>query len=296
MDLKYIFTYLSTHDKKKDVIQTINYPPALQQGVIEKPDEFDVWLKSIFSKWNKQIARIGTYEGTLYSAIFRCIDPKFVTLTSPEQSKYIQEACTYFVKKINKPDKKKNIFQEFGYNKLDWKKTLLTSLFKNKTESLEIIRFFVDYFEINIILIDSDDQMIQCHYSEYKFCPYKECVIIVRTKTGFDPLIDIKNKKNTWNYNDSFLKEFINKYHKVFVCPTYSKVKDANNVRPFEMMLLREIKIVHKEELQDVFNKDMDLAHLQKYAEKHGVPIKMGKKFISKQMLKDSLKKVLDNE
>jgi len=62
------------------------------------------------------------------------------------------------------------------------------------------------------------------------------------------------------------------------------------------MMLLREIKIVHKEELQDVFNKDMDLAHLQKYAEKHGVPIKMGKKFISKQMLKDSLKKVLDNE
>lgn len=294
MDLTYIFDYIDKNkSKKEDDISILNYPPALLPETTEKPDQFEPWMKSIFIKWNNEVMRMGTINGTMYDAIFYCIDPLFKLLTSQEQKKYVTNVCTLCYKELNKIDKKINMFQDFGYKKLGWKKSTLTYLLKKEQASIEVIRWFVDYFEINIILVDADDQDLQLHYSDGKLCPYKETIIIVRTKTGFDPLIN--NDKYSWNYNDSFLKQFIDKYKTKFICPSYSQTGKDPITRSLELLLLKETKEINQEELQDVFNKDMDLSQLQKYAKKYGIPIKMGKKFRSKQMLKDHLKKIYDS-
>jgi hypothetical protein len=297
MDLKYIHDYLSKNaDKTSTDINILNYPLALQPSTTEKPEQFDQWLKSIFIKWNDDVLRIGTNNGTMYDAIFYCIDQKFSLLTADQQKNHIIMLCTDSYKQLNKKDKKINMFQDFGYKKLGWKKPTLTYLLKKQQTSMEVIRFFADYFDINIIIVDSDDQMIQCHYSDNKFCPYKESIILIRTQTGFDPLISDDIDKHCWNYNDDFFTNFIKTYKNKFVCPTYSQTGKDATTRTFELLKLRELKSIDEEEIQDVFNKDMDLASLQKYSKKYGIPIKMGKKFRTKQMLKDHLKKIYDKQ
>jgi hypothetical protein len=306
--LKSIVEYLNSTDKpdldnaddnkKEENDITLNLPVPLPPGDIEKPEQFSEWLKSIFIQWNNKIQRIGISGGTLYDAIFYCIDSKFENLTPQKQQEYLKNIRTTCYKKLSKSTKKNSnsdkndLFQEYDYVKLGWKKTTIVSIFKNGEQTMEVLRFFTDYFCINIILIDPDDRQIQLHFGHNsKFCPFKETVILIRTKKGADPVISEDIDKRTWNYNDDFFKEFLDKYRKQFICPSYTLNKNEDIYRPFILMKPRDDESDEEiEKITDVLNKSMKLDKIQVYAKKYGISIKMGKKYKTKQMLCEEIK------
>lgn len=203
-------------------------------------------------------------------------------------------------KKKNDKKIKADFFQDHGYKKLGWKKSNILTLLKNGIESLEMIRVLVDYLCVNIFIIDSDDKQIQVHYGiEQSFCPFKETIFLIRTKTGFDPIVGKDVDKKTWNYNDIFFREFINTHKQSFTCPTYSQKENIDQIRDFKMKSIRDIddsSSSDDESLDNVLNKNMKLEQLQKYAKKFGISTKVGKKQKAKQLLYEEIKKRLDDE
>lgn len=287
-----------TDSKRKydpDSLDMINYPKALPHGEQESPETFTPWLKSIFKTWSDDVQRIGINGSTLYHSIFYCIDPKFEKLTSEQQIKYFYNIRFLLCKELLKIDKtNNNMFYAFGYKKLKWKKNNLIALIKSGDATMEIFRFFADYFSINIIIVDNDDQQIQIHYNdEPKFCPFMETVILIRTQTGFDPIISVDKDKRTWNYNDDFFRQFLKKHSKLFMCPTYYQDPKEEPTRPFVMSKVREKKETVEMTLKNINSQYMRLCVLQAYASKLKIPIKMGKKFKTKVMLTEEIQKKL---
>jgi len=253
------------------------------------------WVNSILGD---KVKRLGMRTGSIYEVLFTCIDDTFYKLNALQQKNYIDIAKSTFVKDINgrknKEDKKKGkediqIFQDFEYKKLGWTKSYIVSLIKNDQQTIEIFRFFADYFTINIIVIDTDERHIQIHYgASEKFCPYKENILLIRTNVGFEPIVC--ESETIWNYNNKIFKKFIDKNEQFFVCPSYSIKEGSDKTRPFIKSSLEEEDKEITENVSDIFNKKMKLDKLQQYAKEYNISTKMGKKYKTKPMLFEELR------
>jgi hypothetical protein len=289
--LKEIVSYLTNIDDEMHIVESTNHPNSLQNGDIESIDNFGDWIKSIFKKWKDDIKVMGIQDNSIYSPVMTCIDSKFEELELSEKKKYMLGLRSHLRKEINRTE----IFEQYGYKKLGWKKNILTSTLNLGDQTMEILRLLADYFNINIFVIDNDDRQIQIHYSDGHFSPFKENVFLMKTKTGFD-LIIFKNMISTINYNDSFLREFIKIHEKNLICPSYDLTKDANVIRPFQILKAGTQNIESEDNINDVFCKKMKLDQIQKFAKEYGIPIKMGKKFKTKNILYEEIKEKLHSK
>jgi len=290
LTLEEILSYLTSINDEIYVVDTGNYPNSLQAGDVESITNLGDWIKLIFKKWKDGIKVMGLHDNSIFVPIVTCIDSKFKELEITEKKKYIENLQAHLCKELNKTD----IFESFDYKKLGWKKNNLISMIKSGEPTMEILKIMADYFNINIFVIDNDERQIQIHQSIGQYCPFKENIFLIRTKTGFDPLM-FSNEMMSINYNHSFLREFIKTHEKILICPTYDLKKDANVVRPFNLLKAGQKKDEIEEDMDDVFCKKMKLDKIQKIAKKHGIPIKMGKKFKTKNILYEEIKEKIEN-
>ena len=300
--LEEIVTHLtSIGDEPCATIDIGNYPTSLQDGDIESINNFSDWIKSIFKKWKDDIKVMGLHDNLMYVPIMTCIDVKFRELELAEKKKYINNLQVHLCKEISKND----IFESFEYKKLGWKKNNLVAMIKSSEQTMEILKIIADYFNINIFVIDNEERQIQIHHGMGQYSPFRENVFLIKTKTGFDPMcfsgesitprLDTDNETMSVNYNDSFLREFIQTHEKILICPSYDLKKDAAVIRPFSLLKAGELVVEYEEDVDDVFCKKMKLNKIQKIAKKCGIPIKMGKKFKTKNILQEEIKEKLQN-
>jgi hypothetical protein len=290
LTLQEIVSFLTNVEETYDQV-TGNYPSSLQAGDKENVSNFGNWIKSIFSKWKNDIKILGVHNNSIYVSIMSCIDSKFDDLDISQQKKYIDELKARLYSEVTKTD----IFETYGYKKLGWKKNNLLSILKNNDQTMEILRLLADHFNINIFVIDNEEQQIQIHYNEGEFCPFKESVILLRTKTGFDPII-YKNNITTFNYNNSFFCEFMENSMNKLVCPSYDLKKDADMIRELKILKAGQKNEEIEDTVEDIFYKKMKLDKIQNFAKEYGIPIKMGKKYKTKNILYEELKEKLNNK
>lgn len=272
--------------------EVINFPPALPKNETETVSKFNDWLMNLLKKWDDEIYRIGLNNDKFYFTLLYCLDKDFDKLTVELQGKYVMDAIITSYRSVSKKGKD-DVFQKFEYKKLGWSKSKIIASIKHGSDIPDVIRFTCDFFSINIIVFNSDHKQIQVHYGVGKFNPFQETLFLIKTKTGYNPIVS-KNKR-TWNYNDSFFIEFMNEHRKKFTCWSYSHKDDIDKIRQFRIQRLREEKEEDQEHPDDVFHKNMNLEQLRKYAIKAGIQIKIGKTFVTKQILYELLEKKKQN-
>jgi len=283
--LKDIVTILTNVGDAPLPVDFGNTTNSLQDGDVKPLVSVSSWIKLIFQKWKDVVQVMGVNDNSIYVPIMMCIDPNYETLELGKKSKYIDNLRNHLCKEVSKNE----VFEKLGYKKLGWKKNVVVSAVKENEFIMEILRLLVDYFNINIFIIDDAERQIQVHYNEGYYSPFKENIFLLKTKIGFD-LIILRNVVSSINYNDDFLQEFIKVHEKKFICLSYNQNNDAKIIRPFEQLEVGKQDIKYKDDISDIFYKQMKLNTIQEIAGEFNISIKMGKKFKTKNILYEEIK------
>ena len=228
--IEQIISYLSTNDNSlKKLAKQIK---LLNKNETENSDKFPINFKNIF---DNNVYRMGIIHEkktsknvlnvSLYSSVLHCIDNQFHILPNIQQLNNINE----FVNKMCYDIDKDKLYSKFKYRKLKIKKQELIFDIINYKNTLNVVLFLSDYFNINIFLFNFKTKKIKCIYSQQHFNKYKQNVFLAQIdKHSFEP---IHSKSNiNFSYSNNIFIKLLNCKNILTMNSKIFKLKNDNDI------------------------------------------------------------------
>ena len=193
------------------------------------------------------------FKGTFHnfiSSILQILDKKYI-LT---EKKYKFEKINILIKKMIIDYDNKNFYYKFNYNKNKKikKNTVLTYLYEilnnKKIDNISILQqYIVDYFSINLFIIDEDGNnlFLSTKQFENKINKFVPVLILYKNKNNYYPIYHNNNNNGIFLYskNKEFLKNLYNKNQVFFEKYKYDKLN------------LSELKLISEEQNLNIKHK-----------------------------------------
>jgi len=177
----------SIKSNDEHVFSTLKYPNS------DTCKHLPTKLTSIFNPFIKGFKRFGyrstlndinNYNMSLIFSIISNISSSFYTMSQTDQFNNIINIRDQLLDFIIKDDN----FATFGYNSLSWNiKDVINSIKTFKSNRL-IIRLIVDYFAINLFLLNITEDKIYSICTDDKFDPFRKSLFILFYNDYFEPI------------------------------------------------------------------------------------------------------------
>ncbi|CAH6421391.1 Hypothetical protein KVN_LOCUS247 [uncultured virus] len=194
-----------------NLIDKLNYK-LLKCGESKNINDLPENLKAIFDPFIKEIKRFGVLHKlknkdinvSLFFSILFCLDDTFSENTIEEQEYKILKLRDKLLLDLSSKD----LFNNFNYKQNGWKNKDLRDAIKDFKNNKMILRYLSDYFNINIMLLNINEDKIYSIYGGEIFNIFKVNIFLVFYEETFEPLIF--NEKKQWLYDFEPFKKLIN--------------------------------------------------------------------------------------
>jgi hypothetical protein len=171
-------------------------------------------LKLLMAGISKDIVRTGIITKTpdpsqtnltFFMSLLFCLDIEYLDLSLDAIDKEVSELKSNLTYNM-KNSKPFELFKLFKYNELKWKKkTIIDDIVCNRVKNKQVIKYIMDYFNINLLILDiNEDALITC-YPEETYDPFKNTIVMTLFDEVYEPVCNI-HKSRLWKYKDNDYK------------------------------------------------------------------------------------------
>jgi len=176
---------MKTYDTiEMEIIQEEKEEPytLLSPGKTDTIEKLPVKIKNFFGNDITKLKRNGSYNNKLsfYACILNAFDNDFYKNNKKEKS--INEFKSNMLYNLNHL----KLFDYFCYKNLKWKKKDIVEDIHNNNISFYVVRFIMDFLNINIIILDLNNEDIYIYYPEEKFDIHKNCIILTQYCNNYE--------------------------------------------------------------------------------------------------------------
>lgn len=184
-------------------------------------------LKQLFLNLEDTIVRDGIITRnpekmnmTFFMSLLYCLDPEYSCLPEDNREKQASDLKSSLAYTM----KHSKLFEIFKYNELKWKKKMIIDDIACNHISKLVIKFIVDYFNINLFILDiENDNIITC-YNDQEFDVYKNTIILSLFENVYEPVYDSSSDFKFWKYS----KNYATLINNIFTHPGINDVIDFN--------------------------------------------------------------------
>lgn len=253
-----------------------------------------------------ELSRIGVLKHddtntdiSLYTSILTCIKSNFRSQLHNTQKAYVTQLNQNLISFIN------NKFIDFKYKDMKWNRTEVIAQIKEYKQTKTILKVFGDYLHTNIILIDFENDSINC---VDELSPFRKTIILsLIDGDNFEPI----------SYKNSFLLEpqsELIQYLSTITLTTFAPIDNEldkyikTNTDQYQGLSMQDRVILRaiKSEFSKVYEKEpsteplkytekMKLDELQNDAKKYGIDLVFNGKRKTKLQLANELNEKIIN-
>lgn len=209
--LQYVETYQNQNINNKHINDhdVINNSPI---GVYDSysANTFPHNLGNMFGDFSNHLVRSGTPGIWIYKkqpinisllfSILYSIKPDFKELVFDKQTLYLENLISKSCSDLSS----EKLFTKFNYRSMGLTRKSIINDIRSYSNSLPVIKYMSDYFNINIILINFDDNNIQAIYTENIMNYFKPTIMLVYTQDYYEYLS--YKGQTIFTYNDKLLQ------------------------------------------------------------------------------------------
>lgn len=160
-------------------------------------------LKLIFNNLEESTSRCGITtkkvercNPTFFKCLLYCLDPEYISLSEDTKNKQTTELKSHLAYNI----KHSKLFDLFKYQELKWKRKIIIDDIATNNITMLIIKYIIDYFNINMFIIDVPNDILTVCYSDASFDVYKNTIIMSLCEDVYEPVYNLGN--SFWKYSD----------------------------------------------------------------------------------------------
>lgn len=169
---------------------------CLKYGESKNINDFPEKLKNIFDPYIKDFIRYGSritfgddHNLSLYYSIFACSIKNFRTLSSTEQSTFINKLREKIIIFLTNDD----VFKSLEYDKMGWiKKDIINSFVQYKTNKL-VLKVIADYLNINIFVLNITEDRIYIVSENTSYDMFRPNIFLSFNNDTFEQLSYLDN-------------------------------------------------------------------------------------------------------
>jgi|SaaInlStandDraft_4_1057021.scaffolds.fasta_scaffold01392_7 hypothetical protein len=198
---------ISYIDKKIVPFEYENNP----KDIIDSPEKPKVSKKILsnlgISKEDFQINEVvqqnKNHNISFFASVLFCIKEDYLNLEKNDQILYIYQMRDIMIASLTQ----EKLFTKMKYRSLGWRRKDITNELKTFGNDTKVIRFFSDYFNINIFIVNKDTNKIYAVYKEELFNPFKCTIFVVLEDDIYSPVI--LNKEKVVSFTNTCLSSLL---------------------------------------------------------------------------------------
>ena len=206
-----ISSELSVESEEEEVFSILNPGDGVSAECFPSPfndmmelTENNVYMLGVMSSIKNKNE---SYNISFLSSLLTTMRPK-INLTYKE---YIQEILLIRDKILNDLSSK-NLYRQYNYRDLGWKRADLINGMKNFETNNQTIRFLTEYFNINLLIFSASTGKITAVYPEDKYNRFKNVVMMFKIGDEYQPIVHRDKNDNLWRYDDQIVSHIITEY------------------------------------------------------------------------------------
>jgi len=196
----------------ENIVKEDEYKP-LVHGKMRALNNLPKKIKKYFENISEKTLRLGITSKmpeqqniTFFVCLLYCLDSDYSKMSEDSKEKEASELKSHLAYNM----KHSKIFESFKYNDFKWKrKDIIDDIATNNITKLTI-RYVIDYFNINLFILDTNNDTIIACYPDNHFDIYKNTIIMSLYNYIYEPIFTNDRDQGLWKYSDTTYKIFIN--------------------------------------------------------------------------------------
>lgn len=223
-----------------------------QKSIFNYSTNFPEKFKELFTdKFYRYGMSTHDYENaniSFWSSFLTLIDKNFIIPYNNDEFSIINQFKNQLVEKYMK-SKLSSIIKTFDKNDLRERLKLDPDVY--------ILQYITDILDINFIIFDFESTNIYSVYHKDLMNPWKQTVLLSKSKNYWEPIMMVKNKSNTqklFDYNDNIIKKIIHTENLIECFEKNKTEKDfmfINNINDVLTIEKKKLKIPETQLIDD---------------------------------------------